>query len=181
MAEEPAAPAEAAQPGIAQDLRVINLHGGGSGKAPTVSTSCVSLPPAASLRTSRLPVRWYQPLHSFGVPARKPLTADLQTPERPFYYWGTRHEIAATREQHSHLRQPLCKHTELSQTAHNAILALRADIMLMRQTWCLFRPSLRRQTGISVISASGQNRLQVENVEWQQRLNCRLSSRLRAP
>lgn len=39
--EEMAATASAAQPGIAQDLKVINLHGEGSRKAPTVSTSCI--------------------------------------------------------------------------------------------------------------------------------------------
>lgn len=34
FAEEPAAPAGAAQPGIAQDLKVINLHRGGSRRPP---------------------------------------------------------------------------------------------------------------------------------------------------
>lgn len=51
----PSLRAGATQPGIAQDLKAINLHGEVSGKAPTVSTSCISPSPAAFSRTSRLP------------------------------------------------------------------------------------------------------------------------------
>lgn len=105
FAKEPAAPAGAAQPGIAQDSKVINLHGGGSTMAPTVSTSCVSLSPAAFLRTSsRLPV-------AFRVPSRKSITAATQTPERPFYYAGRWHEIIATSE-----HRILSPHTRLKHT-----------------------------------------------------------------
>lgn len=105
FAEELAAPAGAAQPGIAQDLKVINLHGGGSTKAPTVSTSCISLSPAAFLRTSsRLPV-------AFRVPSSRSITAAAQTPERPFYYTGRWHEIVTTREHGTTSPHARLKHT----------------------------------------------------------------------